>query len=112
MASKMPNGDKWELIDNDSNSQYYGKKFKFDFSYIESDSIKNVVKAYIWRNYKEGNNSLCKLYYDNNMFKLFNEFIIKSNINSLKELTNNDIELFISFLKTIYQIKLISHFLM
>lgn len=100
MASKMPNGDKWELIDNDSNSQNYGKKFKFDFSYIESDSIKNVVKAYVWKNYKEGNNTLYKLYEDNNKFKLFNEFTIKSTINSLKELTNNDIELFISFLKT------------
>lgn len=100
MASKIPNGDKWELIDNDSNSQNYGKKFKFDFSYIESDSIKNIVKAYVWRNYKEGNNTLYKLYEDNNKFKLFNEFTIKSNINSLKELTNNDIELFISFLKT------------
>lgn len=100
MASKMPNGDKWELIDNDSNSQHYGRKFKFDFSYIESDSIKSVIKAYVWRNYKEGNKTLYKLYYDNNNFKLFNEFIIKNNINSLKELTNNDIELFISFLKT------------
>lgn len=31
----MPNGDNWELIDNDINSQYYGKTFKFNFSYIE-----------------------------------------------------------------------------
>lgn len=100
MASKIPNGDKWELIDKDSNSQHYGKKFKFDFSYIESDNIKNLVKAYIWRNYKEGNNTLSKLYRDDNRFKLFNKFTIKSNISSLKELTNNDVELFISFLKT------------
>lgn len=96
----MPNGDSWELIDNDINSQYYGKTFKFNFSYIESDSIKNVVKAYVWRNYREGNNTLYKLHQDNYNFKLFNEFTIKNSINSLKELTNNDIELFISFLKT------------
>ncbi|NMM64507.1 site-specific integrase [Clostridium sp. P21] len=100
MASKMPNGDKWELIDNDSNSQYYGRKFKFDFLYIESDSIKNVVKAYVWRNYKEGNKSLKKLYDDNDRLKLFNNFLVINNINSLKELTNNDIGLFISYLKT------------
>ncbi|NEU04661.1 tyrosine-type recombinase/integrase [Clostridium senegalense] len=99
MASKMPNGDKWELIDNDSNSQWYGKKFKFDFSYIESDSIKNVIKSFIWRNYKEGNNSLCKLYRDTNRFKLFNEFLATNNITSLNQLTNNEIILFISFLK-------------
>ncbi len=100
MASKMPNSDKWELIDNDSNSQWHGRKFKFDFSYIESNSIKNVVKTYVWRNYREGNNTLSKLYEDNNRFKLFNEFTIKSNIHSLTELSNNNIELFISFLKT------------
>ena len=102
MASKMPNGDKWELIDNDSNSQYYGKKFKFDFAYIENDSIKNVVKTYIWRNYKEGNNTLNKLYSKDLMrFKYFNRFAISNNIKSIKILTNNDIEMFISFLKTV-----------
>jgi len=100
MASKMPNGDKWEFIDNDSDSQNYGKKFKFDFSYIESDSIKNVVKAYIWRNYKEGNKVLVKLYYDIIRFKIFNDFVITYKISSFKSLTNNDIEMFISHLKT------------
>ncbi|MGL4654530.1 MAG: tyrosine-type recombinase/integrase [Sarcina sp.] len=100
MASKMPNGDKWELIDNDSNSQHYGKKFKFDFSYIESDSIKNVVKAYVWRNYKEGNTTLNKLRADISKFKVFVRFSIKSNIITLKKLNNNDIELFVLYLKT------------
>lgn len=100
MASKMPNGDVWELIDNDSNSQKYRKKFKFDFSYIESDSIKNLVKAYIWRNYKEGNNVLSKLYGDICKFNVFNKFAINNNIEFLKHITNNDIDLFISYLKT------------
>lgn len=100
MASKMPNGDKWEFIDNDSNSQYYKKKFKFDFSYIESDSIKNVVKAYVWRNYKEGNNVLSKLYTDITRFKLFNGFTVSNNILSLKTLKNKDIDMFISYMKT------------
>lgn len=101
MASKMPNGDKWELIDNDSNSQHYGRKFKFDFSYIESDNIKNVVKAYVWRNYKEGNKTIYKLYTaDLQRFKYFNEFAIKNRINSLKDLSNDDIYLFVSYLKT------------
>ena len=100
MASKIPNGDKWELIDNDSNSQNYGKKFKFDFSYIESDSIKNVVKAYIWRNYKEGNKVLAKLYYDITRFRAFSDFAVTYKISSFKTLTNNCIEMFISYLKT------------
>lgn len=105
MASKMPNGDKWELIDNDSNSQNYGIKFKFDFSYIESDSIKNVVKAYTWRNYKEGNNVLAKLYRDVTRFNLFNNFAISNNITSFKMLKNKDIDIFVSYLKTILNTK-------
>lgn len=100
MASKMPNGDKWGLIDNDSNSQHYGKKFKFDFSHIESDSIKNVVKAYVWKNYKEGNNVLAKLYRDIIRFNLFNNFAISNNITSFKILKNKEIDIFISYLKT------------
>lgn len=100
MASKIPNGDKWELIDNDSNSQKYRKKFKFGFSFIESDSIKNLAKTYVWRNYKEGNKVLDKLYGDIVRFKVFNTFAITNKISSLKLLTNNDIEIFISYLKT------------
>lgn len=100
MASKMLNGDKWELIDNDINSQHYKKKFKFDFSYIESDSIKNVVKSYIWRNYKENKRVLKKLYDNILMFKIFNEFAISLNICSFKNLDNNDISKFITHLRT------------
>jgi Site-specific recombinase XerD len=100
MASKMPNSDKWELIDNDSNSQHHGRKFKFDFSYIESDSIKNVVKTYIWRNYKEGNKTLSKLRVaDLDRFRYFNDFAIKNRIYSLEDLNNDDIDKFISYLR-------------
>lgn len=101
MASKMPKGDKWELIDNDSNSQHYGKKFKFDFSYIKSNSIKNVVKTYTWRNYKEGNKTIAYLkLYVNSYFRYANDFFEINNISSLNELNNNYIDMFVSFLKT------------
>lgn len=99
MASKMPNGDNWELIDNDRNSQWYGRKFKFDFSYIESDSIKSVVKAYAWRNYKEGNKTLSKLYNDLFRYKTFNTFTILKDIRNLNEVSNNTIDDFVSCLR-------------
>ncbi len=99
MASKMPNGDKWELIDNDSNSQHYGKKFKFDFSYIDCDSIKNVVKAYIWRNYKEGNKTLKRLYDELKYFNVFLGFATLNNVKTLRELNNNHIDNYVSYLK-------------
>jgi len=105
MASKMPNGDKWELIDNDSKSQWYGKKFKFDFSYIESDSIKNVVKAYIWRNYKEGNVTLNKLKQNLSMFVNINTWLISSDIVALSSINNNDIDNLVSFLKILISTK-------
>ncbi|WP_105176334.1 tyrosine-type recombinase/integrase [Clostridium cagae] len=101
MASKMPNDDKWELIDNDSNSQHYGRKFKFNFSYIESDSIKNVVKAYVWRNYKEGNLSLSSVYSYSIHFKRIIDFLDIQKISNLKDLNNYDIEMFISFQNTL-----------
>jgi integrase len=102
MTSKMPNGDKWVLIDSDSNSLHYGKKFRFDFSYIENDSIKNVVKAYTWRNYKENNVTLRSLYYYTNLyFTKVIEFINIQEINSLKDLSSNDIDMFVSYQNTL-----------
>lgn len=102
MASKIPNGDKWELIDNDSNSQHCGRKFKFDFSYIESESIKNVVKAYTWRNYKENNVTLSSLYrYINAHFAKVIDFLNQQQITTLKELTNNDVDMLVSYLNTL-----------
>ncbi|GKX66198.1 tyrosine-type recombinase/integrase [Inconstantimicrobium mannanitabidum] len=102
MASKMPNGDKWELIDNDSNSQHCGEKFKFDFSYIKSDSIKNVVKAYIWRNYRERNKVLYWLYREViTNFNRVNQFFELNNITNLNKLTNKEISNLMSYLNTL-----------
>lgn len=102
MASKMPNGDKWELIDNDSNSQHYGRKFKFDFSYIESDSIKNVVKTYTWRSYRENNITLNSLYqYISSHFTKVIDFLNQQQITTLKELNNNDVDMLVSYLNTL-----------
>ena len=60
MASR-PDGDVWNIVDNDKDSQHYGRNFKFDFSYISSEEIKDVVKDYVWQNYRVGNKSLYTL---------------------------------------------------
>ena len=44
MASRL-DGDVWNIVDNDKNSQHYRRNFKFDFSYISSKEIKDVVPA-------------------------------------------------------------------
>lgn len=101
MASR-PDGDVWNIVDNDKDSQHYGRNFKFDFSYISSEEIKDVVKDYVWQNYRVGNKSLSTLYREvNAYFFRFIRFVDTRNITSLKGLTNTDVDHFISYLHTI-----------
>lgn len=101
MASKRPDGDVWNIVDNDEMSQHYGKNFKFDFSHILSDEIKELFKDYVWQNYRVGNKTLSSLYREvNSFFYRFIQFADTRNITSLKELTNVDVENYISYLHT------------
>ena len=96
-----PDGDVWNIVDNDKDSQHYGRNFKFDFSYISSEEIKDVVKDYVWQNYRVGNKSLRTLYNEvNTCFFQFIRFADTRNITSLKGLTNTDVDHFISYLHT------------
>ena len=100
MASR-PDGDVWNIVDNDKDSQHYGRNFKFDFSYISSKEIKDVVKDYVWQNYRIGNKSLSTLYNEvKAYFFQFIRFADARNITSLKRLTNTDVDHFISYLHT------------
>jgi len=100
MKNNRPDGDIWNLKDNDIESQYYGRNFRFDFSYITSERIKEVVKDYIWQNYRIGNKAVFTLYRYLSTFKRFNTFIESQSIKSLKELTNTDIDNFLSYIHT------------
>lgn len=101
MASKRPDGDVWNIVDNDEMSQHYGKNFKFDFSHISSDEIKELFKDYVWQNYRVGNKTLSSLYREvNSFFYRFIQFADTRNITSLKRLTNVDVENYISYLHT------------
>lgn len=100
MASR-PDGDVWNIVDDDKDSQHYGRNFKFDFSYISGEEIKDVVKNYVWQNYRVGNKSLYTLYCEvNTRFFQFIRFADTRNITSLKGLTNTDVDHFISYLYT------------
>jgi len=100
MANR-PNGDIWNIVDTDEESQYYGRKFKFDFSYISNEKIKNIIKDYVWQNYRVGNKTLSNLSSElrSNIHHII-QFIEINNIHSLRELTNLDIESFLVYLKT------------
>lgn len=100
MASR-PDGDVWNIVDNDKDSQHYGRNFKFDFSYISSKEIKDVVKDYVWQNYRVGNKVLKRLYDEvQNHFKWFSMFADANRVTSLKGLDNVCVDSFVSFLRT------------
>ena len=100
MANR-PDGDVWNIVDNDKDSQHYGRNFKFDFSYISSREIKDVLKDYVWQNYRVGNKTLSTLYREiNTLLYRFIQFTEMRNIASLKEFTNVDVDNYISYLRT------------
>lgn len=101
MKNNRPDGDEWFIEETNELSQLYGTNFRFDFSYFASDEIKDIVKDYVWQNYRVGNKQLSSLYRElNSLFIRFNDFMVLRKITSLKELTNTDIENFISYLRT------------
>lgn len=99
MVGSMPKGDEWKLVDTDTDSQHYNRKFRFDFAYMVSGDMKEVFKAYIWRNYRTQNRTIKKLYEDHICFRYFNEFIASKGITSFSNITNNTVTEFISYLK-------------
>lgn len=93
--------DDWWLEDKDPQSQHYGKKFHFNFSELNGDEIKDVVKSYVWSNYVTQNMTISGIYKCFVYFKWFNRYAIKSHIITLKNLTNMQICLFMSHLNTV-----------
>lgn len=95
----MPDGDKWRLLDTDIESQEYGKSFIFDYSGIESAEIRNVVKRYIWENYRAGNRTVKGMTEMMRSMRLFSTFCNEKGISSFKELSSEDIDDYMSFLR-------------
>lgn len=101
MLNKQPAGDLWHLKDTDAESQWYGRIFYFDFSFIHSEEMKSVVKDYVWQNWKTGNKSLNGLQKDIFKFHHFAKFAAQHKIDSFCELDNSKVDLFLSYLRTV-----------
>ena len=101
MLSNQPHGDRWQLTDNDKDSQYYGRTFYFDFSFLNSEEIKSVIKEYIWYKRCIDKMSLNTLKHSMFALKYFSDFAVLYNISSFKELDNSKVELFLSYLRTL-----------
>lgn len=99
MVSRL-DGDVWNIVDNDKESQHYGRNFKYDFSYISSEEIKDVIKDYVWQNYRVGNNSLSWLYDQLLNFKTVMACFEVNGKASLRTITNTDIDILCSYMNT------------
>lgn len=105
MKSSQPKGDTWRLMDTDKESLHFGKSFKFNFSSISNQEIKDVIKDYVWQNYRTGNKSLGTLYNVGiSHLKYFNAFAEENKISSLRHLTNTAVENYISYLHTVISV--------
>jgi len=98
-------GDSWIIKDRDKESQHNGRNFHFNFSTITSDEMRSVVKDYVWQNHRTGNLTLRSLYDKVNQFIHFNSFANLHGISSFRSLTNTDMDLFMSYLRTIISSK-------
>lgn len=93
-------GDVWNIVDNDKDSQYYGRNFRLDFSYISSEEIKDIVKDYVWQNYRVGNKAISTLYIYLNFYLVRFFTFVENENKELSELTNADIDKYVSLLHT------------
>lgn len=100
MLNNQPTGDLWHLLDNDAESQYYGRTFHFDFSYIHSEEMKSVVKDYVWQNGKTESHTLCTLQKHLLKFRHFAEFAKQHSIYCFCELDNTKVDMYLAHLRT------------
>jgi integrase len=98
--SRQPDGDLWIVTDVDPNSQNYGMKYKADFTYIKNAGIKSIFKEYIWENYITGNRATLSIIAEIGKFKKFINFAYINGIDSLRELSNEKVTRFVSYLHT------------
>lgn len=99
MKSNMPSGDVWRLSDSDRDSQNYGKVYKFDFSYIQDEKTRRILKEFVWANYRTGNRVLRSLREHLLQFKYFNAFSEIERVDSLKNISNATVERFRTYLR-------------
>ncbi len=94
-----PSSDVWRLMDCDKESQNYRQKYKFDFSFFDSEEIKEIVKEYIWMNYRTGNRVPKGLRESLWRLKYFNTFCNQEGICTLLVLSNSIADDYRSFLR-------------
>jgi len=95
----MPKGNVWNLVDENNKSMYYGKNFRFDFSMFKSVQICQLIKVFVWQNYKTGTLALRSIHTHCTNFRYFNTFAIENKIESLRNIDGDTIDEYMTFLR-------------
>ena len=97
--NNMPKGNVWNLYDNDNKSLYYGRSFRFDFNKYKAEKIRQLIKNYVWQNYKAGTIVVRSIYTHFTNFHYFNAFSIENKIESLINIDNDTVDEYMTFLR-------------
>lgn len=94
-------GDVWHLRDNDPKSQYFGKTYCFDFSFIELPGLKPLLKEYIRMNHLTQNRACRSLKETLLRFKPFVRFTLHDCLDDFSALDALTAERYLSYLATV-----------
>lgn len=99
--SNMPQGDIWAMKIESKNSLNYGRNIVFDFTGISRKDLLELMKSYVWHEYRADNMDLYVLVKRiREVKKCFYPFMVIYKIQTLKELTERSMEDFRTYLNT------------
>lgn len=91
-------GDCWSFTETDPDSQWYGRQYRFDFSYIRSKKLREQFKYYIWKNYRAGDKMPATLRQELSWFRYYEAWLYECGIEALEQIAAAEAEGFLSFL--------------
>ena len=98
--TRQPEGDVWAIRNEDKNSLDYGRIYYFDFTAIAREDMKILMKEFAWHEQQVKNRTLATVSKNiRDLRKTFNRFMVVNEIQSIRDLTVEDIEKFQTFLK-------------
>ena len=97
--NKMPDGEVWAIRNEDENSLNYGKTMIFDFTGIAREDLVELLKSYVWHQYRSRNMDLYVLLKTvRDIKRTFHPFLVVNQTEHIKDLTVSDIERFQTYL--------------
>ena len=100
--SKRPEGDIWTERVTDPMSLNYGKTAIFDFTGIQKEDVKELMKSYVWHEYRSRNLEILALSSRlKQIVSVFYPYLVIKRIESLKDLTPQSMEEYQTYLATV-----------